>query len=76
VVSSVSDRDPGALRELERLGLMPGVGVRVEQSNAAASLAVTIGVRREPVRVGNDLAACVLVAAAKNMPRMNIDKHR
>jgi DtxR family Mn-dependent transcriptional regulator len=75
VIGSVSDRDPAALRELERLGLMPGVGVTVEQSNAAGSLAVTIGARRGSVRLGNDVARCVLVTAAKNRPRMNTDRH-
>jgi DtxR family Mn-dependent transcriptional regulator len=30
VVSSVSDRDPAALREMERIGLLPGVALLVE----------------------------------------------
>jgi DtxR family Mn-dependent transcriptional regulator len=66
VISSVSDRDPGALRELERLGLMPGVGVAVERSNAAASLAVRIKGRRTALRVASGLAACIRVVGAKS----------
>src|ERR1700681_4739070 len=33
-ISSVSDRDAGVLRELERLGLMPGVTISVERRNS------------------------------------------
>ena len=36
VISSVSDRDPSALREMERLGLRPGVRIRVETGTRSA----------------------------------------
>jgi DtxR family Mn-dependent transcriptional regulator len=71
VITSVSDRNAVALRELERLGLMPGVSLTVEQKNSAASLSVWLAGRKDPVRVSNDLAACVLVAPppAADCPR-------
>ena len=59
IVSSVSDRNPAALREIERLGLRPGATVTVVQSKAAACVVrVSAG---EPVRLSGELAACVLV---------------
>src|SRR5215469_12268867 len=39
-ISSVSDRSPAALRELERLGLVPGIAVTIEQKIPAASIGV------------------------------------
>jgi DtxR family Mn-dependent transcriptional regulator len=63
IISSVSDRDAAALRELERLGLVPGTHLIVEQRNAAASLALRLPGRGDPLRLGNDLASCVLVTA-------------
>jgi DtxR family Mn-dependent transcriptional regulator len=62
IVSSVSDRSAVALRELERLGLMPGVSLKVEQRNSSASLSIRLEARRDLVRLSRDLAACVLVA--------------
>jgi len=64
VISSVSDRDPAALRELERLGLMPGVKLSVEDVKPKASLALRIGGRKKIVRVEMDLANCVRVAGS------------
>jgi DtxR family Mn-dependent transcriptional regulator len=61
-ISSVSDRDASALRDLERLGLKPGIAVCIEQKTAGASLAVRVGRGGEPVRIANDLAGCVRVA--------------
>jgi len=43
VISSVSDRDPNALREMKRMGLVPGAIVRVESGTRHASIAVRIG---------------------------------
>jgi DtxR family Mn-dependent transcriptional regulator len=43
VISSVSDRDPNALREMKRMGLMPGAIVRVESGTRHASIDVRIG---------------------------------
>ncbi len=62
-VSSVSDRSPAALRDIERLGLRLGATVSIEGTTAAACL-VRVG-RNEPVRLSHELAGCVLVVAAK-----------
>jgi DtxR family Mn-dependent transcriptional regulator len=43
VISSVSDRDPNALREMKRMGLVPGTGVIVEPGMRHASLLVRVG---------------------------------
>jgi DtxR family Mn-dependent transcriptional regulator len=63
MVSSVSDRSPTALRDIERLGLRPGATVRIVRTNAAACL-VRLG-SNEPVRLSHELAGCILVVAAK-----------
>lgn len=63
-VSSVSDRDAGALRELERLGIRPGIRLTIEHRNSAESLSVRLEARPEPVRLRAALAACVLVTGA------------
>jgi DtxR family Mn-dependent transcriptional regulator len=62
-ISSVSDRNPAALRELERLSLTPGTVLTVEQKNAAASLAVRLTDREDLIRVSPDLAGCISVTA-------------
>ena len=61
-ISSVSDRDPAALRELERLGLMPGVKLWVEEIKPKASLALRISGGKEVVRLEMHLANCVRVS--------------
>src|SRR5579862_5449794 len=43
VISSVSDRDPNALREMKRMGLVPGTSVTVEPGTRHASLLVRVG---------------------------------
>jgi len=65
-ITSVSDRDAVSLRELERLGLRPGVTLIVEKRNPTASVSVRPADRAHGIRLSNDLASCVLVAAAKN----------
>jgi DtxR family transcriptional regulator, Mn-dependent transcriptional regulator len=62
-ISSVSDRDPAALREMERLGLIPGTCVVVEPGNRTASLMVRIGTNAQPVRLNQRLAVAVSVVA-------------
>jgi DtxR family transcriptional regulator, Mn-dependent transcriptional regulator len=62
-IGSVSDRDPEALRELERLGLIPGAAVSIKQRNASATLSLRLAGRKETVRVANHLAACIFVSA-------------
>jgi DtxR family Mn-dependent transcriptional regulator len=65
VISSVSDRDPSALREIQRLGLMPGVSIAVEPGTRSASLMVRIDGMEEPVRLSQRLAAEISVAHVK-----------
>lgn len=68
IVSSVSDRDPSALREMERLGLRPGTGVVVQAGVRSASLLVRIGLRPAPARLSHRLAELVSVVAAAAVP--------
>jgi DtxR family Mn-dependent transcriptional regulator len=63
IVSSVSDRDSSALREMERLGVRPGVAIRVEAGIRGASLLVRIGGRADPVRLGQRLASVISVVS-------------
>lgn len=60
VISSVSDRDPTALREMKRLGLAPGTGLIVDPGTRNASLLVRIG-GQPPARLSHELAAEILV---------------
>jgi DtxR family transcriptional regulator, Mn-dependent transcriptional regulator len=60
VISSVSDRDPQALREMKRMGLTPGTSVLVEPGTRHASLVVRIG-EREPLRLRRELASEIRV---------------
>jgi len=62
-VSSVSDRNPAALRELERLGLVPGTALIVERRNAASSISIRLPRAQDPIRVSLDLAAQIFVNA-------------
>jgi DtxR family Mn-dependent transcriptional regulator len=62
IVSSVSDRDASALREMECLGLRPGVSVIVETGVRNASLLVRIDGKSESVRIGQQLASQISVA--------------
>jgi DtxR family Mn-dependent transcriptional regulator len=63
VVSSVSDRDPAALREMERLGLRPGAGITVEAGTRGASVLVRVGSQPAPLRLSQRLAAGISVIA-------------
>jgi len=56
VVSSVSDREPAQLREMERLGLRPGVTIVVEAGARNASLWLRIGEGASAQRVSRQLA--------------------
>ena len=66
VISSVSDRDASRLREMERLGLKPGVSVVVEAGVRNASLIVRIDGQSGTVRLGQELAAQISVVASAN----------
>jgi DtxR family transcriptional regulator, Mn-dependent transcriptional regulator len=63
VISSVSDRDASDLREIQRLGLRPGVSVTVEAGIRNASLLVQIDERGNGVRLNQHLAARISVVA-------------
>ncbi len=67
-ISSVSDRNPAALREMERLGLLPGTCLRVEPGNRSASLMVRVGSDTKLVRVSRNLVASISVLAASEGP--------
>jgi DtxR family Mn-dependent transcriptional regulator len=64
VISSVSDRDPSALREMERLGLRPGVELVVETGNRGASLLVRTANDNRALRLNNKLASSIYVVHA------------
>jgi len=66
VISSVSDRDPAALREMTRLGLKPGVAITIETGTRNASLRVRIGDGTDSVRLSQALASGVSVSAIQN----------
>ncbi len=63
VISSVSDRDPSELRELERLGLKPGVAICVEPGARNASLQVIVAGLAQPARLTQEMAARIFVTA-------------
>lgn len=63
LISSVSDRNPAALREMTRLGLKPGVAIMVETGTRNASLRLRIGNGSDAVRVSPALAAGISVVA-------------
>ena len=62
-ISSVSDRNASSLRELERLGLIPGAILSVEKKNSATAFTVRLPNREEQIRIDRDLAACILLVA-------------
>lgn len=63
-VSSVSDRNPAALRELQKLGLVPGAKIMVVERNPNARLLVRVEGRAQQARLNNELAAHVAVLAS------------
>lgn len=63
VISSVSDRDSSALREMQRLGLMPGVKLMVEPG-----MRIRIGDGSGPIRLSQRLAGDILVVADPGTP--------
>ena len=68
-ISSVRDRDAAALRELERLGLTPGVELIVEAKNPQASLLVRIGEGEKAIRLNNGLASALFVMSVAKQSR-------
>ena len=67
VISSVSDRIRNALREMKRMGLMPGTGLIVDPGTRNVSLLVRIG-GRPPCRLNHDLANKILVVPCSLPP--------
>jgi DtxR family Mn-dependent transcriptional regulator len=65
LISSVSDRDPSVLRELERSGMRPGTLLTVEDGSRGASLRVRIGAGTEWMRLSQRLAEAISVVAAR-----------
>ena len=63
VIGSVSDRDPNALREMKRMGLVPGTSLTVEPGTRHASLLVRIG-GKAPARLSRELASEIGVIRA------------
>jgi DtxR family Mn-dependent transcriptional regulator len=61
-ITSVGDRDPATLRELERLGLLPGVSLLVVRRHADVSVLVRIEGGDQSVRLSQDIAEQVLVS--------------
>ena len=59
------DRNPAALRELERLGLIPGTVLTVEHRKSASSLSVKLKDKGDPIRVSLELADCISVIARR-----------
>jgi DtxR family Mn-dependent transcriptional regulator len=60
LISSVSDRDPHALREMKRMGLVPGTRVIVEPGTRQASLLVCVGGKASS-RLSRELASEIKV---------------
>src|SRR5947209_5261855 len=56
VISSVSDRDSSSLRELQRLGLVPGASLVVEPNSRSGSVLIRIRGESEPIRLSQRLA--------------------
>jgi DtxR family Mn-dependent transcriptional regulator len=63
IISSVSDRDSSGLRELQRLGLMPGASLVVEPGARNAPISIRVRGGGEPVRLSQRLAGGILVVA-------------
>ncbi len=63
IISSVSDRNAADLRELERLGLVPGVRLTVEPKRSLASVMIRTAKNQAPIRLSSELASRILVIA-------------
>jgi len=63
IISSVSDRDPAALREMTRLGLKPGVAIAVEAGKRNGSLRIRLRDDADSVRLSEALASGISVIA-------------
>jgi DtxR family Mn-dependent transcriptional regulator len=62
-ISSVSDRDPAGLREMQRLGLQPGTAIVVQAGSRSSSMLVRINGEAREIRLGKRLAGQIRVVA-------------
>jgi DtxR family transcriptional regulator, Mn-dependent transcriptional regulator len=70
VISSVSDRDSSALREMKRLGLTPGTALIVDPGARHASLLIRVG-GNPPSRLSHELAAEIHVVRGPSAGKVN-----
>jgi DtxR family Mn-dependent transcriptional regulator len=66
VVSSVSDKDPARLREMKRLGVIPGVRIVLDPGVRKASLLARIGSGVNAVRLSQRLAGKIWVSPERH----------
>ena len=64
LISSVSDRDPFGLRDMQRLGLLPGTAIVVQAGTRNSSMLVQIGRQPKPVRLSQKLTDQIWVVPA------------
>lgn len=62
-IRSVGDRDPAALRELQRLDLVPGTSIIVKLKNPNSVTVSRLPGRSRRIRLSNELAGQIAVAA-------------
>jgi DtxR family Mn-dependent transcriptional regulator len=66
-ISSVSDRESAALRELRSLGLVPGVRVVVKESRPSVCLMIRIEGQKRKIRLSVELASHLAVEASNDV---------
>lgn len=64
LISSVSDREPSRLRDMQRLGLLPGTAIVVQAGTRNSSLLVQVGGQTKPIRLNRELAGQIRVVPA------------
>ena len=74
VISSVSDREPSRLREIQRLGLKPGTTIVVEAGVRNASLLVRTETNLQALRLSRDLASAISVVPDSCVPAPGLSK--
>ncbi len=68
VVRQITCREPGQLRHLESIGLVPGVSVRVRPAEPGSGIVHLELSSRPEEPIGETLASCVLVSRAGGAP--------
>ncbi len=64
IISSISDKNPAILRDLQRQSLLPGTRLIVEARSEGETVTVTVGSIGEPIRLKRNLLEGVAVVAA------------